>query len=103
MNKRLLMLEKMIASGSADSFAHYAYALELKKEGRIDDALAAFSTLREKDESYVPQYLMAGQMLIDAARKDEARNWLEPGLEVARSQGDTKALGEIQAALADCD
>jgi tetratricopeptide (TPR) repeat protein len=103
MNKRLLVLEKMIESGSADSFARYAYALELKKEGRIDDALAAFWTLRQQDENYVPQYLMAGQMLIDANRKDEARQWLEPGLDVARAQGDTKASGEIETALADCD
>jgi tetratricopeptide (TPR) repeat protein len=102
MNKRLEVLKKMVQSPQADSFAHYALALELKKERLIDEALAAFETLREKDAQYLPQYLMAGQMLIDESRKDEARAWLEPGLEIARSKGDGKAAGEIEAALADC-
>lgn len=102
MNKRLEMLKKMVQSGQADSFARYALALEHQKEGHIEDALAAFSDLRESDPAYLPQYLMAGQMLLDAGRKDEARTWLEPGLELARRTGDAKAAGEIEAALADC-
>lgn len=102
MNKRLAMLEKMVSSGAADSFARYALALEYKKEERIDDALAAFEALREADASYLPQYLMAGQMLIDVERQDEAKVWLEAGLTLAQSQGDGKAAGEIEAALGDC-
>lgn len=102
MNKRLEMLSKLVQSGAADAFAHYAYALELKKEGRIDDAVAAFSALREKDASYLPQYLMAGQMLLDEGKKEEARPWLELGLALARSQGNGQAAGELEGALAQC-
>ncbi len=102
MNKRLLMLEKMVASGSADSFARYALALEYKKEERIDDALAAFEALLVADPNYLPQYLMAGQMLIDVARQEEAKTWLSAGLKVAQAQGDGKTAGEIEAALGDC-
>ena len=91
----------MIEGGQADSFARYAYALELKKEARIDDAVAAFKSLLENDPDYLAQYLMAGQMLIDVERKDEARIWLEAGLKVAQVQGDGQASGELEAALAD--
>ncbi len=100
MSKRLAYLEKVVADGTADSFARYCLALEYKGLGRVDDALGAFIALRDADPSYVPQYLMCGTMLVDAARAEEARGWLEKGLEVARRAGDTKALGELGDALA---
>ncbi len=100
MNKRLEMLEKVTASGDADSFAFYGLAMEYRKEGRIDDALATFVTLRERDPEYLAMYLMAGQMLGGAARGDEARPWLEQGIAIARKKGDGKALGELESELA---
>jgi predicted Zn-dependent protease len=100
MNKRLAALEKMTASGTADAFAWYALALEYRKEGRIDEALATFRTLRERDASYLPMYLMAGQMLVEAARSADAREWLEAGVEIARVKGDSKTLGELESELA---
>lgn len=100
MNKRTAYLKQLINEGKADSFARYAYALELKKEGDVDDALAAFESLRSNDPNYLPQYLIAGQMLLDCDRVEEAKAWLEPGLQIAKAQGDGKAAGEIEAALA---
>ncbi len=102
MNKKLAYLEQLIANGQADSFARYALALELKKEERVEESLKAFESLREVDSQYLAQYLMAGQMLLDLERKEEARTWLESGLEVAQAQGDGKAISEIQGALSDC-
>ncbi len=99
MNKRLAMLEKMVDSGQADAFARYALAMEYRKEGRVDDAMTAFEALREADDSYLPQYLMAGQTLAEAGRAEEARVWLEQGMAVAQKHGDGKTLGEIQDAL----
>jgi hypothetical protein len=100
MNKRLAFLEQHCAAGTADSFAFYGLAMEYRKEGRVDDAVATFGKLREKDASYVPMYLMAGQTLIDAGRSDEARRWLESGVEVAKAKHDSHALGELESALA---
>src|SRR5262245_21763668 len=99
MNKRLEMLEKLVASGNADSFARYALVLEYRKEKRVDDSLAAFTTLREKDPDYLAMYLMAGQLLIEAGRNAEAKPWLEAGIELARRKGDSKALSELESAL----
>jgi predicted Zn-dependent protease len=94
------MLEQLTASGSADSFAWYALALEYQNEGRLAEALQAFETLYAKDPSYLPMYLMAGQMLIAQERLPEARTWLERGKELARQTGEAKVLSEIDAALA---
>jgi predicted Zn-dependent protease len=102
MSKRLDMLEKMVASGAADSFARYALAMEYRKEERVDDALAAFEALRAKDADYLPMYLMAGQILADAERPAEARTWLEAGVELAIRKGDGKAKSELIAAIDAC-
>lgn len=99
MNKRLAALEQMIEKGATDPFAWYGLAMEYKKEGRIDDALATFARLRTNNPEYLPMYLMAGQMLADADRSDEARVWLSQGVDLARSKGDGKTLSELQSAL----
>lgn len=100
MNKRLEMLKKLTSSGSGDSFAFYALALEYRKEGQIDEAVSTFSTLKARDAGYLPMYLMAGQMLVEAERVAEARSWLEAGLELARARGDGKTAGELESELA---
>jgi len=100
MNKRLAMLEKVTASAQADSFAFYCLAMEYRKEGRVDDALGAFETLRGRDAGYLPMYLMAGQMLREAARLADASLWLKQGIELAAQKNDGKALGELESELA---
>jgi tetratricopeptide (TPR) repeat protein len=99
-NKRLAVLEKMISAGSADAFAYYGLALEYRKEGRLGDAMATFSTLRQRDASYLPMYLMAGQILVEQAAFEAAREWLEAGIELASARGDSKTRGELESELA---
>ncbi|HVW25378.1 MAG TPA: tetratricopeptide repeat protein [Polyangiaceae bacterium] len=103
MSKRLEMLEKLAASGKADAFALYALAMEYRSAGRTEDSLRAFETLRAKDATYLPMYLMAGQLLQEMSRTDDARSWLEAGVELAASKGDAKAKNELLAAIAECD
>jgi hypothetical protein len=100
MNKRLAMLEKLTSSAQADSFAFYCLAMEYRKEGRVDDALGAFETLRGRDAGYLAMYLMAGQMLREATRAADASAWLKQGIELATQKGDSKALGELESELA---
>jgi tetratricopeptide (TPR) repeat protein len=99
-SKRLAVLEKMTAAGSADPFAWYGLALEYKSLGRTDDAVATFGKLRALDPGYVAQYLMCGTLLVDLGRAAEARDWLTAGVAAARAKGDSHALSEIDDALA---
>jgi predicted Zn-dependent protease len=94
------MLEKITAGGVADSFAWYGLANEYAAFGRVDDALATFRTLRDRDPKYVAAYLMCGQMLGKAQRVAEAREWLEAGIAMAKTTGDDHAASEMQSALA---
>lgn len=98
-NKRLATLEKMTATGNADAFAWYGLAMEYRNEGRHDDAVRAFETLRERFPDYLAQYLMAGQTLLTMGNPAAATVWLRQGLEIAQAQGNAKALSELQAAL----
>ena len=100
MNKRLEMLEKLVASGKADSFARYGLAMEYRALGRAGDAVRAFEALREHDPDYLPMYLMAGQLLVETNRREDARAWLGAGRDLASRQGNTKTLSEIDDAIA---
>src|SRR4051794_22641164 len=93
------MLEKMIAKGSTDPFAHYARAMELRSLGRKDEALAAFGEVRARFPSYVPAYLMAGQLAVEQGATEAARELFEAGVAAARSAGDDHALSELESAL----
>ena len=88
-----------MSEGHADAFTQYALALEYRRENLLDKALEQFTSLRAKEPAYLPMYLMAGQLLLEMEREEDARGWLEQGIEFARSQGNAKALGELQEAL----
>jgi tetratricopeptide (TPR) repeat protein len=102
MNKRLGFLESITAGGEADAFAWYGLGMEYRRAGRTPDALDTFGKLRRLHPDYLPMYLMAGQMLLDEQRTDEAREWIEAGIALARSQNATHALGELTSALDQC-
>ena len=102
MNKRLAMLESITSSGNADAFAWYGLGMEYRREGRVDDALATFAKLRQLHPDYLPVYLMAGQVLLDNKRRDEAREWLSAGVALAEKQNSVHALGELTSALEEC-
>jgi tetratricopeptide (TPR) repeat protein len=102
-SKRLAYLEKITSEGSKDPFAWYGLANEYSNLGRPEDALRTYEKLRELDPSYVPQYLMCGQMLANLKRSDEARVWLTQGLEAATKAGNAHALSELTNVLASLD
>jgi len=101
MPNRLEVLEQMVARGTNDPFPMYGLALEYRSLGRTDDALRAMGDLRARVPDYVPQYLMAAQILRASSRVEEAREWAEAGLVVASRSRDAHAAGELEAVLAE--
>jgi predicted Zn-dependent protease len=99
MSKRLEMLSAMIEKGASDPFVHYARAMELRSLGRPDDALSAFADVRARFPSYVPTYLMAGQVAVELGQIEVARELMTEGLAQARKVGDGHAESELQSAL----
>ncbi len=98
--KRLVYLEKVTREGTTDPFPWYGLALEYRNLGRVDEALQTFTALRASAPTYVPMYLMCGQMLEKAGRVEDAREWLTAGIAAAAKAGDGHAKGELEGALA---
>jgi Tfp pilus assembly protein PilF len=98
---RIATFKSFIARSPADPFPRYGLAMELKSQGDLAAAWAAFSELLEQFPDYVPTYLMAGGTLTGLGRKDEAAEVYRRGIETSGRKGDAHARGELEAALAE--
>ncbi|MFI4876834.1 MAG: tetratricopeptide repeat protein [Blastopirellula sp. JB062] len=92
-------IEALLADDPDDSFLLYGLAMEYRKEGAHHEAIARFDQLVQQAPPYVPAFFMAGQMLAEAGRIDEARAWLRRGIEEANRQGNAHAAGEMAELL----
>lgn len=99
---RLGMLEQLVATKPGEPFPRYGLAMEYKKLERFDDAVAAFEQLIEVQPSYVPSYLMFGNLLETLGRAGEATKVYGAGIVAAQAAGDDHAIGELQAARDAC-
>ena len=95
MATRAEMLQKMLDANPDDSFARYALSMELAKAGDLEGALDGYTTIISRTPDYVPAYQMAGQLLIEEGRFDEAKERLETGISVAEAAGNKKAQDEM--------
>ena len=93
-------IEAMLADEPRDTFLRYSLAMELEKEGDHDASLAKFNELTRDEPPYVPAFFMAAQQLAKLDRVNEARSYLRDGIEVARTQGNAHAAGEMSEFLA---
>ncbi|MEZ4358572.1 MAG: hypothetical protein R3B48_00210 [Kofleriaceae bacterium] len=98
---RVATFQSFIARAPRDPFPRYGLAMELRSRGQLDDAWAAFEVLLSEFPSYVPTYLMAGQMLVTLGRTADAARVLRDGVAQATASGDAHARGELEAALAE--
>ena len=96
---RIAALKEVLAENPADAFARYGLAMEYSKAGDIAGALTEFTIILQHNPDYVPAYQMAGQMLMNAGRMEEARQMFENGISSARRTGNQHAASEMQGML----
>ncbi len=96
---RLALLQQMLAQDPKNSFAHYGLAMEYANTGQLDEAVSAFRSLLENDQSYVAAYFHGGQVLEKLGRIEEARAMYEQGIEASTRKGDLHTRSEIEGAL----
>ena len=97
---RLAALRAFVAKSPDDPFPRYGLAMELANRGQLEESCHAFQELLDRKPDYVPAYLMYGNTLARAGRRDRAAEVYRRGAEVSMQRGDTHAHGEIVAALA---
>jgi hypothetical protein len=98
---RITTFKTFIAKSPADPFPRYGLAMELKTQGDLAGAWAAFDELIQAFPDYVASYLMAGGTLVGLGRKTEAAALYERGIAIAGQRGDSHARGELATALAE--
>ncbi len=98
---RLVALNEILTENPCDAFARYGLAMEYSKLGDLERALAEFSTLLKANPDYTAGYFMAAQTLARADRSADAKTMLADGIASAHRTGNTHALSEMEAMLAE--
>ena len=97
---RLTKLLAMLDRQPGDPFTLYAVALEHKKAGRADEALAFLDRTVQFDPGYCYAYFQKGEILENQGDVEAAKDAYRTGIVEARKKGDAHALSELQGALA---
>jgi Tfp pilus assembly protein PilF len=100
---RAATFRQFIAKTPTDPFPRYGLAMELKNRGDREQSWVEFESLIAQFPDYVPAYLMAGGLLSELGKKDEAKDLYRRGIDVAGSKGDLHAKKELQGALSDLE
>jgi Flp pilus assembly protein TadD len=92
-------LRKFVEMSPGDPFPHYGLAMQLRSEGRLDDAIAAFAELVARFPAYVPGHQQLGISLQNAGRTDDARAAYRAGVDAAKKAGNLHAAEEMEGAI----
>lgn len=98
---RVATFRTFIAKSPLDPFPRYGLAMELKSQGRLAEARAAFDELIAAFPDYVPTYLHAAATLTALGERDLAGDMLRKGIAAAIAKPDPHARKELEAALAE--
>lgn len=95
-----LALEASLADDPRDSFLRYGLAMQCLREGDTEEGRERLKALiaDHPDES-VASYQQLGQSFAETDELENARYWLELGIEKARRAGDGHAASEMQGLL----
>lgn len=95
------MLNGILTQNPSDAFARYGLAMEFSNSGDVKAALEEFEKLLSSHPDYTAGYFMAAQTLAKANRVEESRKMLTAGIASATRTGNSHALSEMQAMLAE--
>ena len=96
---RIELLQKMLEQDPGDSFCCSGMAQEYLKLGDVDNAVAWFDRTIAADPDHCYAYFHKARALEMAGRLSDAQATLRLGLDRARAQGDTHAIGELHGYL----
>ena len=92
---RLEQLRAMLAEEPNDAFIRYAIALELKRAGKMEEAVNDLQMLLKEDPKYIACYYQLAVTLIDIGRAEDAMLVCEAGSLQCITTGDRKARAEL--------
>ncbi|MCB9169200.1 MAG: tetratricopeptide repeat protein [Flavobacteriales bacterium] len=96
-DERLEQLRSMLVDEPGDVFLRYAIALELRRSGRVEEAIGDLQALVHDEPGHVPSYYQLALMLADAGRTQDALQACTAGILQSLVTDDRKARSELQA------
>lgn len=93
------MLLSLLNSEPNDVFTNYALAIEYAAENEFAKAENQFLKVLEIDKNYLPCFYQLGQLKEKTNNIDDALKFYYKGLELAKTQGNNKAVNEINEAI----
>jgi Tfp pilus assembly protein PilF len=96
---RLESLNKMLEANPDDTFLQYALAMEYMSAGEDVLAMGKLEEIKRLDPSYLALYYQLAKLYEKLQETEKAIDAYEQGIEVARSQNETKTMNELRSAL----
>lgn len=92
-------IQKLLTKEPNDVFLNFGLAVELGRQGRVEDSAVQFDRVLSLDGNYCPAFFQKGRMYLAAGRLDDAKAALRAGIETARRIGEDHAAGEMSDLL----
>lgn len=89
----------MLLKEPNDVFLNYALAMEHLSAEEFKEADAQLKKVLSINSSYLPCFYQLGQVNEKLGNNDIALTYYKQGVELAKSQNNTKALGELNEAI----
>lgn len=99
MSSRLEQLLVMLSQEPHDEFLRYAVAVEYSAAGNITEAISRIESLIADKPDYLGAFYKLGQLHELNGSIEKALDVYRRGVEVAKKQGNTKTLGELNTAI----
>lgn len=93
------MIFDMLEKEPNDVFLNYALAMEHLSTSDFRDAETQFKKVLDIDATYLPCFYQLGQVNEKLGNNEMAISYYKQGVQLAKSQNNTKALGELNEAI----
>lgn len=93
--ERIHQLRAMLVEEPGDLFIRYAIALELKRAGQMEEAMADLTAILTETPSHIASYHQLALMQSDVGRIHDAISTCEAGALQCLVTGDRKARAEL--------
>lgn len=89
----------MLGKEPNDVFLNYALAMEHLATSDFSEAEKQFKKVLDINTTYLPCFYQLGQVNEKLGNNDIAISYYKQGVEIAKTQNNTKALGELNEAI----
>ena len=96
---RKQQLLNMLVDEPDDVFLNYALAMEYNSSNQFNEANEQLKKVLHLNPTYLPCFYQLGQIHEKLGNNDTALTYYKQGIHIAKSQNNSKAIGELNEAI----